>query len=88
MVLNVFAKHDAERIDFLHRYLLALGQAVDAGVDLRGYFHWSLTDNYEWDQGYNERFGLIFVDYLTQQRIVKDSGHWFAEVAKTNGANL
>ena len=82
------AVHDADRIDFLHRYLLALGHAVDAGVDLRGYFHWSLTDNYEWDQGYNERFGLIFVDYLTQQRLVKDSGRWFAEVANTNGANL
>ena len=65
--------HDPARIDFTHRYLLALRRAIDSGVDVRGYFHWSLLDNFEWSEGYNERFGLIYLDYATGKRTPKDS---------------
>lgn len=75
--------HDADRIDFLTRYLTCLGQAVERGVDVRGYFHWSLTDNFEWSNGYGERFGLIYVDYPTGNRIPKDSFRWYGQVAQT-----
>ena len=57
-------------------------------IDLRGYFQWSLMDNFEWEKGYSERFGLIYVDYLTQKRIMKDSGRWYREVIQTNGEIL
>ena len=80
--------HDPGRIDFTRRHLLACEQAGATGVDVRGYFHWSIVDNFEWDRGYSERFGLIHVDYLTQQRIVKDSGHWYRDVIASNGASL
>ena len=55
------------------------------GVDLRGYFVWSLFDNFEWSFGYSKRFGLIYVDYSTQRRIIKDSATWYAEVIARNG---
>ena len=74
--------HDLDRIDFLHRYLAALSRAVENGADIRGYFHWSLTDNFEWHSGYCDRFGLIFVDYPTQKRIPKDSYRWFSAVIR------
>ncbi|MDD4849165.1 MAG: GH1 family beta-glucosidase [Gemmiger sp.] len=80
--------HDPNRIDFLHRYLLELKRAAGDGVDVRGYFHWCVTDNFEWNRGYAERFGMIYCDFETQQRILKDSAYWFAEVARTNGENL
>ena len=80
--------HDPARIDFTHRYLLALRRAIDSGVDVRGYFHWSLLDNFEWSEGYNERFGLIYLDYATGKRTPKDSAAWYAKVAETNGKNL
>ena len=79
--------HDADRIDFLHRYLLALRNGSER-ADIRGFFHWSLTDNFEWHSGYAERFGLIYIDYPTQRRIVKDSAHWYAQTARENGAAL
>lgn len=69
--------HDPNRIDFLNRHLLELEKAIDDGVDVRGYFQWSLMDNFEWAKGYNDRFGLIYVDYETQQRIPKDSFYWY-----------
>ncbi|MCL2447983.1 MAG: GH1 family beta-glucosidase [Polyangiaceae bacterium] len=75
---------DAPRIEFLRQHLLAARRAVDAGVPLEGYFAWSLLDNYEWDHGYSQRFGLVWVDYATQERIVKDSGHWYRQVAREN----
>ncbi len=80
--------HDADRIDFLHRYLKALSAALDDGVPVLGYLHWCLTDNFEWHNGYDERFGLIYVDYRTQRRLLKDSARWYADVIKNNGAHL
>ena len=66
-----------DRIDFLARYLAALHRAIAAGADIRGYFHWSATDNFEWHSGYSDRFGLIYIDYPTGRRIPKDSFHWY-----------
>ncbi len=80
--------HDPQRIDFLNRYLLALQRAAKDGVDVRGYFQWSVMDNFEWAEGYKHRFGLIHVDYETQKRTLKDSAHWYSEVIRTNGACL
>ncbi len=80
--------HDPNRIDFLNRYLLALKDAMDAGADVKGYLHWSFLDNFEWAKGYDERFGLVYVDYSTQERILKDSALWYADVIKSNGSIL
>jgi beta-glucosidase len=72
--------HDPERIDFLARHLAALRAAMDAGVDVRGYFVWSLLDNFEWSKGYAPRFGLVHVDYETQVRTPKDSFAWYRKL--------
>lgn len=80
--------HDPQRIDFLTRYLRALDRAIAGGTDVRGYFHWSLTDNFEWAEGYSQRFGLAYVDYATGRRIPKDSAAWYREVIRANGASL
>jgi beta-glucosidase len=64
---------------------MAVHQAVQAGVDVRGYFVWSLLDNFEWAHGYTKRFGITYVDYPTQRRVIKDSGHWYARVIAQNG---
>lgn len=80
--------HDPNRIDFTARYLQALARAAAEGVPLRGYLHWSLLDNFEWQEGYTQRFGMIFVDFPTQKRILKDSAHWYASIIKSNGASL
>ena len=80
--------HDMQRQDFLHRYLLELRRAVDDGIPVIGYTHWSVMDNLEWNNGYNKRFGLIFIDYKTQQRTVKDSARWYSGIIAANGANL
>jgi beta-glucosidase len=79
------AVHDPQRIDFTRRYLAELARAIDDGVDVRGYFHWSLMDNFEWADGYRQRFGLIHVDYTTLRRTVKDSARWYADVIRNNG---
>ena len=79
--------HDPNRIDFLARYLHQLKRAADE-IDLRGYFQWSLMDNFEWAKGYSERFGLVYVDYPTQKRIMKDSAYWYSKVIKENGENI
>ena len=68
--------HDPNRIDFLSRYLTALRKAIDHGADVRGYFHWALTDNFEWSNGFAERFGLVYIDFPTGRRIKKDSFYW------------
>jgi beta-glucosidase len=72
--------HDNQRIEFVRSHLAAIARAKKAGVDIRGYFYWSLMDNYEWDSGYSKRFGLIYVDYPTQRRIVKRSGQWYRDL--------
>ncbi|MDO4632464.1 MAG: GH1 family beta-glucosidase [Eubacteriales bacterium] len=79
--------HDPNRIDFLAKYLRELQKATD-DTDIRGYFHWSLMDNFEWDKGYSERFGMVYVDFLTQERILKDSALWYRDLIHTNGAGL
>lgn len=76
--------HDPRRVNYLREHLLALRAAIAAGVDIRGYFVWSLMDNFEWSHGYSKRFGITYVDYATQQRIVKDSGAWYAQLIARN----
>ena len=78
--------HDPLRIDFLTRYLRALHRVISDGVPVRGYFHWSIMDNFEWAEGFKERFGLVFVDYATQHRLLKDSAYWYQQVIATNGS--
>ncbi len=80
--------HDAQRVEFLTRYLAALRRAGDDGAEIAGYFQWSILDNFEWAEGYKERFGLIHVDYQTQKRTLKDSALFYAQVIRDNGANL
>lgn len=80
--------HDPQRIDFLQRYLLSLRKVSETGVDLVGYFCWSFMDNFEWELGYRPRFGLVYVDYQTQNRIPKDSAYWYKRVIESNGASL
>jgi beta-glucosidase len=75
---------DPERVEYLAQHLRAARAAMDAGVDLRGYFVWSLLDNFEWDSGYSMRFGLVYVDYPTQRRTLKTSAHWYRDVIRRN----
>jgi len=79
---------DSGRIDFLTRYIRELKRAVAEGVDVRGYFQWSLMDNFEWARGYGERFGLIYIDYATGKRIPKLSADWYRKLIETNGAHV
>jgi beta-glucosidase len=74
---------DPDRIAYIDGHLRAAAQALAEGVDLRGYFLWTFTDNFEWSFGFSKRFGLVYVDYPTQRRIPKTSAAWFAQVAKT-----
>jgi beta-glucosidase len=78
------AVHDVPRTRYLHDHLDACLRALGAGVPLRGYFVWSLLDNYEWAEGYAKRFGVVWVDYATQERIPKGSAHWYRGVATQN----
>jgi len=80
--------HDQGRIDFLHRYINAFKRAADDGVEAGGYFQWSFTDNFEWNEGYRFRFGLVHVDYTTQVRTPKDSAYWYKDVIASNGSAL
>jgi beta-glucosidase len=77
------AVHDADRIDYLRRHVAATLRAVEHGADVRAYFVWSLLDNFEWAYGYAKRFGIVRVDYGTQERIVKDSGWWVSRLARS-----
>jgi beta-glucosidase len=77
--------HDPGRLGYLEEHLAACGRAVRRGVPLAGYFAWSLLDNFEWDYGYDARFGLVYVDYATQQRVMKDSGRRYAEIIAAHG---
>lgn len=76
--------HDTRRIKFIHDHLVELRKAMRLGVNVRGYFVWSLLDNFEWAHGYSKRFGMIHVDYETQKRILKDSAYWYSKVISRN----
>jgi beta-glucosidase len=71
---------DPRRIAYLSAYIRAVGEAIQQGVPVHGYFVWSLLDNFEWAEGYSKRFGIVYVDYPTQRRIIKSSGHWYADL--------
>ncbi|HUO36240.1 MAG TPA: GH1 family beta-glucosidase [Candidatus Acidoferrum sp.] len=74
---------DKRRIEFCRGYIGAVARAMRDGADIRGYSHWSLLDNFEWAEGYTQRFGLSFVDFRTQERTLKDSGKWYGQLAAT-----
>ena len=76
--------HDVERQQYVHDHLIAAHDAIADGADIRGYFLWSLLDNFEWAEGYAKRFGMIYVDYPSQARILKDSAHWYSKVIAAN----
>ena len=80
--------HDPNRTDYICRYLKQLKRAIDEGIPVIGYQHWSVMDNFEWAEGYDPRFGLVYVDFATQNRILKDSAYAYREVIQSNGASL
>jgi len=80
--------HDPQRIDFLTRYLRQYHRAMADGVKAEGYFLWTLMDNFEWDYGYKQRFGIVYVDYATGRRTLKDSAWWYGDVIESNGDSL
>ena len=80
--------HDERRIRYLRDHLVQAKRAMDDGVDLKGYFVWSLLDNFEWAHGYTKRFGLFWVDYLTQKRLPKDSAFWYRDVIAKRGFEI
>ena len=75
--------HDVRRIRYYREHLLALGRAIDQGANVRAYHAWSLLDNLEWQDGFTQRFGLVYVDFATQKRVIKDSGFWYGKVCAT-----
>ena len=77
--------YDSYRISFLSQYIGALKRAIEDSIKVIGYMHWSFIDNFEWAEGYTPRFGLVYVDYETQQRTIKDSGYWYKKVIESNG---
>ena len=79
--------HDHQRTEYIRSHLTELHGAVSDGVPVDGYFVWSLLDNFEWAFGYSQRFGIVHVDFETQERIVKDSGHWYSQVARSNAVD-
>ena len=80
--------HDPQRSDFIFTYLQGLKRLTDENVPVIGYLYWSFMDNFEWTWGYDRRFGLVYVDYRTQKRTVKDSAYVYADIIKNNGENL
>jgi beta-glucosidase len=76
---------DWDRVHYLRANLMAAHQAIQAGVKLQGYFHWSLMDNFEWQEGYSKTFGLIRINYETQARLPKQSFSWYRDVIARNG---
>lgn len=79
---------DPNRIDYIARYVKRLKDAADEGIPVMGYMYWSIMDNYEWAYGYDKRFGLIYVDYITQKRTIKESGYWYKKLIESNGEIL
>jgi beta-glucosidase len=80
--------HDVQRVDYMHRALLELARAIADGVPVSSYYAWSLLDNFEWAEGYKQRFGMIYVDHQTQTRIPKDSYDWYRQVIASHGRSL
>lgn len=76
---------DIHRLNYLKTHFAAAHRAIQAGVPLAGYFVWSLMDNFEWSHGFSQRFGIVWVNYETQERILKDSAKWYKAVIKKNG---
>ena len=79
------AVRDPQRVDYLKRHLRQMHRAMAEGVEVVGYMQWSFSDNFEWSFGYHSRFGLVYIDFATQERIVKESGHWYGQMAQKNG---
>ncbi|MCL5025948.1 MAG: GH1 family beta-glucosidase [Chloroflexi bacterium] len=79
---------DDRRLAYLEAHLTQAQRAIQDGAPLSGYFVWSLMDNFEWARGYSQRFGIVYVDYEDQQRIVKSSGHWYGDVVRQNGSMI
>jgi beta-glucosidase len=82
------AVHDTQRVQYLRDHLLAARRAIEAGVDLRGYFVWSLLDNFEWQCGYSKRFGIVYIDFPSQRRIPKKSAQSYSNLIRSNGKGL
>jgi beta-glucosidase len=80
--------HDPQRVDYLHRALAELGRAIGDGIPVRGYYHWSVLDNFEWSDGYKQRFGLVYVDYQSLRRVPKDSFEYYRDVIASGGATV
>jgi beta-glucosidase len=74
---------DPRRVDYLQTHITACAEAIEQGAPLHGYFVWSLLDNFEWAEGLTKRFGIVYVDYPTQRRVIKESGHWYAALLNT-----
>jgi beta-glucosidase len=74
--------HDQKRVNFYREYLQNILKAINEGANVKGYFAWTLIDNFEWQEGLHPRFGLVYNDFKTQQRTVKDSGYWFRDFLK------
>jgi len=72
----------------MKRYLQELHRAMQDGTEVMGYMYWSIMDNFEWADGYDKRFGLVYVDYRTQERTIKDSGYFYQTVIETNGETI
>lgn len=79
---------DERRVRFLRRYIAQMARAIQQGADVRGYFTWTLTDNFEWAEGYAQRFGIVYCDFPTQKRIVKQSGRWYSQLARSNALDF
>ncbi len=79
---------DERRIRYLQDHLIQVHRAIQDGIPIKGYFHWSFTDNFEWSLGYGPRFGLVYIDYKTLKRTIKDSGRWFAGVIEKNSLKV
>ena len=84
---TIWCVDDHPRLEYLNNHLSVLADAIDAGVPVKGYFAWSLMDNFEWAEGYKMRFGLVHLDYETQVRTVKKSGHWYASLCMSHAAS-
>jgi beta-glucosidase len=79
--------NDTLRVTYMREHLTALSEAIDQGVDVRGYMHWSLFDNFEWAEGYQQRFGMVHVDFDTLERTPKASAHYFSRVIEGNAVS-